>query len=712
MFFTRVVNQRCTTLHALKRNSSKAFAGVLMATATTLLIPVAEARVTKLEITETKDAFGGYVFPIAGKFQRLTGVIYGELNPNAPLNSKITDIKLAPKTSNGNVAYKSTFYILRPADLTKSNGKTIWGMANRGGVGGTGMLRLTGGNDPASTSANLADVFALPQGWSFINFGYDQSAGEFGSGSATFNQTIDLPVAVNANGSVITGPAYEYISMGNSTTKTSSLTYPAANTTDKTTPKLTQRKLLNDTPVVVPASGWEYVDENTIGLTGGATFAANEIYEFEYTAKNPTVNGIGFAAARDILDFFKNATADDAGTLNPLKGAAKIVVTINTSLPSRWINQFVTLGFNQTETGRRAIDGAENWIGAFNGVQANVRFGYPGSTRRNRQQLQYPEGTFPFSFTRSFDPISGKTAGRMDECETTATCPFILNPFSANEVAVKPASLGTTDTTGGLDLPDHPMVRNYLFTGMQHGSGNAAGNCDALQNNTDQNPALRALFVALDQWITNGTEPPPSAVPKLADGTYVPPFPQSGVGFPNIPGVRYTPNLFSTTYYFNLGPRYETEGIMDNFPPHLVAPFFNNPANGPIYPQFVEKTDADGNGIAGVRMWNVAVPLATYRGSALRNATAGDGEGCEGSGSRFPFPKTKADRIATGDPRLSIEERYPSFTGYYYMLAAAINDLVARRFMLGDDAFREFNRGLLALQATGLYKNAMTVDVE
>jgi len=212
----------------------------------------------------------------------------------------------------------------------------------------------------------------------------------------------------------------------------------------------------------------------------------------------------------------------------------------------------------------------------------------------------------------------------------------------------------------------------------------------------------RALWEAMDQWSTTGKLPPDSMVPRLADGTLVPPLPQSASGFPNIPGVTYT-GLKSTRYRFNYGPNFFATGVMTTYPPVVSSPIFDNPANGPIYPSFVPKVDPDGNEIAGIRLPDVRVPIRTYSGWSLRSG-AWANDGCEGSGQSVAFPTTKAAREATGDPRLSIEERYSNFFDYYYKVSKAVGDLVAERFMLPEDAGVAMNRMLNAGFATGSIK--------
>jgi hypothetical protein len=345
------------------------------------------------------------------------------------------------------------------------------------------------------------------------------------------------------------------------------------------------------------------------------------------------------------------------------------------------------------------------WVAAADGINMNYRFSQPGRTERNRQDQLYAEGVFPFANQHLTDPISGRSGGRYDACMKTNTCPLAMEIYSSNEYWVKAASLFHTDTMGTKDLPDHPMARLYLISGHQHGGpGNPAakGACQQFQNPLDSAPVQRALWDALDQWATKGIAPPPSTVPRLADGTLVPPLPQSAAGFPKIPGVTYT-GLKSTRYLLNYGPHFYSAGIMTINPPVTSTPFFDNPANGRIYPTYVPKTDADGNEIAGVRLADVSVPLATYTGWALR-AGAQANDGCEGTGQMIPFPRTKADRIASGDPRLSVEERYPSLAAYSSAVTKAVNDLVAKRLMLKEDADANIARLIQAGRATGVLK--------
>src|ERR1041385_4154378 len=278
----------------------------------------ADARITKLKIvTKESPTFGGYTFPGVGQYEKLVGKAYGELDPNDPKNAVIVDIKLAQIDARGKVEYAFDFYILKPIDLSKGNHKVMYEPPNRGRKTHASLNRGAGSNDPGSTTnpQELANLFLPPRGYTMVWSGWSDSAGDDNS---DYNTTITLPVAKNPDGSPITGPSYEYIVSGAASYE---LNYPAA-TRDQSKATLTHRVHLDDVPEVVPPSGWAYgADGTTIHLLpDGTRFKANDIYEFSYTAKDPTVNGIGFAAVRDFNAFLRYEKADESGTANPMAG--------------------------------------------------------------------------------------------------------------------------------------------------------------------------------------------------------------------------------------------------------------------------------------------------------------------------------------------------------------------------------------------------------
>jgi hypothetical protein len=152
--------------------------------------------------------------------------------------------------------------------------------------------------------------------------------------------------------------------------------------------------------------------------------------------------------------------------------------------------------------------------------------------------------------------------------------------------------------------------------------------------------------------------------------------PQAALGFPNIPGVTYT-GLITVRHLFDFGPRFDNLGIMDVNPPAYIG--------RPIYRNFVSKVDVDGNEVAGVRLPPVAAPVATLTGWALRRAGFAENDGCEGSGQSIAFKTTKAERLAAGDPRLSLQERYQTHDGYVKAVTNAAKKLQKQRLLLSDD---------------------------
>jgi hypothetical protein len=670
------------------------------AVTTALAATVAHARITKIEIDCTisqapsvcpgqAPTFEGRTFGSVGAYEKLRGKAYGALSPADRRNAIITDIELAKRNpATGLVDYSMDIYILKPVDLSRGNHKVYMEVNNRGGKLFGSFNGSSGGNNP-TTAAHAGDAFLMNLGYSLVWNGWDPGAPP-GADRLTINVG---PALKNADGSDITGPSYEYIVFDNATTTSSALAYPAASL-DKSKATLTVRDHLMQPPTTIPETGWSYNATGTAINLNGAPFKQSAIYEFSYTAKDPVVLGIGFAATRDFISFLKHAEADDFSNANPLRGNAQQVLAFTVSQPARFLNEYETLGFNEDEQGRRAIDGILNWIGGGNGVNMNFRFGQTGRTERNRQNHRYPEAPFPFAYPELTDPYTGKTAGRSVRCSATNTCPKAMQANSSNEYWVKTSSL-LHSYPDGSDLPRDPEnVRFYLFSGVEHtGAGsppNSPGSCQQNRNTTNPNPVLRALFVALDEWVTKGATPPKSQVPGPGTRVYSVPVgngvgivPQDELGWPSIPGVAYS-GLITVRHLFNFGARFD-DGIMDINPPNF---------SGPVYPSYVSRVDADGNEIAGIRLPAVAAPIATTTGWALRSAAFGGGpaggnmDGRESSGQEIAFKATKAERLASGDPRKSLEERYKDHAGYVKAVAKEARKLEERRLLLPADVQR------------------------
>jgi hypothetical protein len=626
--------------------------------------------------------FGGTSFGPVGPYQKIVGTATGTIDPNDPHNAVITDLKLAPLNAAGTIDYSMDFYILMPVDPSKGNHKVFIEPPNRGSKQ-FGRFNGSGGGNNPTTAADAGTAFLMNQGYTIVWAAWEPTASR-----TNFSMGVTAPIAKNADGSSITGLDYEYIVFDNATTTSYPTSYNT-NSTDTTQATLTVRDHLTDPPVTVSSTGWAWTSSNTIALLPANTpFKQSSIYELTFTAKDPVVGGVGFAAFRDFASFLRNAKADTNGTPNPLANAAiNRLVVWTLSQPARFMNDFIWLGFNQDLQNRQVFDGVFNWVGAGDGIGLNYRFEQSGRTERNRQNHLYPEAPFPFSYSTLTDPLTGKTDGRDVRCSATSTCPKVMNVISANEYWVKAGSLVHTDLVGN-DVPDPPNVRNYLISGTQHASpaaANSLGVCQQFGNPVDQNPALRALWVALDQWI-DGVAPPPSAVPQRATGTAVfanttadSPLgigvvPQASLGWPTIPRVLYT-GVVTVRNLFNFGAQFAS-GILTINPPQ---------ATGKVYPSFVSRVDSDGNEIAGIRLPPVVAPVGTTAGWNLRAAAFGGNDGCESTGTFVPFAPDGATRTALSDPRLSLTERYGTHAGYVAAVTAAANALAGQRLLLPAD---------------------------
>jgi hypothetical protein len=646
----------------------------------------AQARITRIEITSAQSpTFEGRSFGSVGQYEKLRGRAYGELDPLNPRNAIITDIERAPRNGNGKVEYSMDIFILKPIDLSRGNHRLFVDVNNRGGMR-VGTLNDAGNNNDPTTAAHAGTGFIMNLGYTIVSNGWDPGA------TGATSMKISVPTAVNPAepANPITGPSYEYIVFDNATTTQSALTYPAASL-DKTQAQLTVRQRLDDPPVIVPPSGWEYTSTDGTAirlLPAGTAFEQSKIYEFTYTAKDPIVAGIGLAATRDFISFLRHAAADDYGNANPLASDVQHTFSYSISQPSRYLNDFQNLGFNEDEDGRRVLDGILSHTGGGSGVFINFRFAQPGRTERNRQNHLYPEGLFPFAHQVLTDHLSGKTGGRSERCTATNTCPKRFEVNTSNEYWVKAGSLLHTDTHGR-DLKDPEHVRFYLISGTSHGVGNvnSMGVCQQFLNPTSPYALHRALLVALDEWVSTGKEPPRSQVPRHANhtafalpvaGSQTGVVPPAVLGWPTIPGVTYN-GLITTRYLLDFGPDLD-QGIVSVYPPSV--------AGRPAYPIFVSKVDKDGNELAGVRLPPVEAPIATTTGWGLRRAGFSENEGCESNGQHIALPRTKAQRLASGDPRRSLEERYKDHDGYVKEVRQAAEKLAKDRYLLPADVQR------------------------
>lgn len=639
------------------------------------------AGVQEIRVDTTNVAFGGRSFGPVGQYQQVRGTIVGAVDPADARNAPIVDLANAPRTEAGLVEYEVDFVLLRPADPTRGNHRVVYEPTNRGSIVSLFFLNSASPTNDPSGYLSAGNGFLMRQGYSILSIAWDPTAP-----TDRKSLTATYPVAKNPGGSSIVGPALEEITYDNARTRTHPLTYPPA-TLDKSQATLTVRLRYDDPPVAVPRSGWEYYQGGKgVRLAGGKPFEQSKLYEFTYPAKDPLVVGLAFAAIRDVADFIRNAPTDQVGTPNPLAGQAQQILTFCYSQPCRAMHDFLRLGFNQAAAGGRAVDGIEGLVAGASGAFINYRFAQPGRTMRQHIGRWYPERQFPFANQVITDPVTGQTGGVLRQCTLSNTCPKMLEINTETEYWNKAASLLTTDTLGNdLDLAATPNVRYYLLSSLSHAAEVGTGSCQQLQNPLLPDPAVRALLIALDQWVSTGSEPPANRVPRRGDGTLVPALPQASVGFPAIPGVAYNGRT-TTGDLFDFGSQFD-QGILTTLPPTITPS---------AYPVFVPKTDADGNDLAGIRLPEIAVPVATYSGWNIRSTDYAADDLCNASGQKIPFPTTTAARGASGDPRPSVQERYRSHAGYVARVTVAATNLANDRLLLREDVVRYIAQAVIS----------------
>jgi hypothetical protein len=682
------------------------------------LAPAAsQARIVRVEITQTTPAWGGRNFGEVGGYERVIGKAYGEIDPQSPSNSMIQDIALAPKNARGMVEYSTDIDILRPADRSKSNGVLFFNIINRGNKGGLALFNTDIPGGPANLGnmnavTEAGDGFMQQQGYTVVWFGWQPDV--VGGNS---RMTMQVPVAKNPDGSEITGAVRNELTVFRPATTlplqsgwftAGSKPYPAVSTDNKTAladgflPTLSVRVRENEPRTIIPNAEWSFgsceadkaAAANDWQICYPAAFRPGRLYELTYRAKDPLVLGLGFAAARDLGAFLKASEKDDSGAANPAYVPGAKAIVMGSSQSGRFIRSLIHLGFNKDEAGKIVFEGALPHIGG-GLMPLNVRFGQPGRATTNTTDHLFPGAEFPFAYAKVTDPLTGRTQGILDRCTATGTCPKIVHAATALEMWELRQSLGFTDPLGAKDLDEPANVRSYIMASTQHAPAvlplpakEPFGFCQQQPNPNPHNWTMRALLTHLAAWVKDGAEPPPSSRPTIAAGNLVAP---DQVRFPRIPANAYGGVMRPAVKFVadndplhvqDYGKDYnaaDTSGVISGDPPKLSTA---------RYGALVAQVDADGNDLGGVRNVFAAVPIGTYTGWNYFNKEFFEDGFCTLSGSFIPFAPTKQERLATADPRPSIEERYPTKEAYVAAFRKAADDLVARRFLLPDDAIR------------------------
>ena len=675
----------------------------------------AQARVTRIVIDETipfKPPWMSSRAPIP--YEKIAGRAFGELDPTLPVNAIIQDIDLA-RDKDGKVRYVASFVLYKPVNPRQTSGLMWHDAPNRGGV------------LPMAVQETEAGDVMLASAWQGDNAGGTTVRR---TASVEGGQFLQVPVARNPDGSPVTGKVLGRIV--NRTGKNSQalvvqsspIPYkPVSLDTRQST--LVSRggeamdgKAIDEVAIAPGDWAWARCNESLpfpgspdptqICLKDG--FDRKRLYQVVYTAANPYVLGIGFAAWRDVGHFFKTARADDQGNPNPIAQRVAHSIGRGVSQSGNFLRAWLHLGFNQAEGAGKVHDGI--WpIISNRRLALNVRWAQPDGV----QELYQAGSEGPQWWLPHADPVRRLPAGgTLDRCIASKTCPKIIEHFGSTEVWAMKMTPGWVGTDGKADLPLPEFVRRYYIASSPHGGGaggfnsslpgvelpakgpfcggNNFGNGVLPANPVPHYETFNAIRLHLRNWVTKGIDPPPSRYPTLAaragekTGTLAPAH-KAGIGFPTLPGLRATVperDFIISVLDYDWGPKFnamDLSGIQTNVPP---------PVRRSI-PMFAPKVDADGNELGGVPVVLLDAPLGTYLGW---NITA-DGEKpfhkgqiCNYVGGMIPFATTARERSANGDPRLSLEERYGSHDGYVRAVQRAADRAVRERFLLPQDAAR------------------------
>ena len=441
-------------------------------------------------------------------------------------------------------------------------------------------------------------------------------------------------------------------------------------------------------------------DPTQVCLKSG--FDAARLYQVSFTSHDAYPLGIGFAAWRDLGQFFRTARADDAGTPNPVAGMVTHSIGRGVSQSGNFLRGWLHLGFNQDEAGKQVHDGL--WpIIAGRRIALNFRWAQPdGVLELYQAGSEGPQWWLPQA-----DTVRGlPAAGLLDRCTASRTCPKIIEHFGSAEVWALKLTPEWIGTDARADLPLPANVRRYYIASSTHGGGaggfntslpgaglpTAGPSCPGNNYGTGVLPAnpvshtetVNALRVHFRNWVMRGIEPPASRWPMLADGTLVPAN-KRDIGFPALPGLRPTipePDFIMPVIDYDWGAAFnplDGSGVAGNAPPPIRQ----------VLAMYAPKVDADGNERGGVPVVLLDAPLGTYLGW---NVTAGGaqpfhaGQICNYVGGMLPFAATLAQRVAAGDQRPSLQERYGSHEGYVAAVRKAASRAQEAGFLLAEDA--------------------------
>ena len=641
----------------------------------------AGAEVIHVRIT-SREPFADDVPDKVGRYERIRGRVVYALDPEHEANRAVVDLRLAAQNGEGRVEFYGDFEIIAPLDRSLAQPTVLYDVNNRG--------RRRWGMQPFFLRHGYVTVWS---GW-IAQVPPDPSL-----------LRLEAPVALDEDYVPVTGTVRAEMISDVATDRLAvsdrrQLAFePVVEVLPRAT--LTRRLRERDTPEPIPRDQWEFIltrgpreegsglIEGDIRLEGG--FEPGVIYELTYEALGSVVQGAGFAAIRDFVSFLRH----DDSSMNPLRDArgrplASHVIGEGRSQSGRALRTFLYEGFNADEQGRIVFDGLMPVVAGGGQGFFNHRFASPTRTATEHSGHLYPVDVFPFTYGDETDPFTARTDSLLRRARADGTAPKVMQFDTSSEYWHRSASLVVTDPTGQRDSAIPDDVRVYVFGGSQHGPATGPSDRGQLAPNPNvYQPFLEALFLALDRWVTDGTPPPPSMHPRIADSTLAG-WKADESGWNALPGVRY-PTAIQQPDHLDYGEEFATKRRIDNHPPVR---------SGKRYGVRVPALDADNNETGVLRMPAVVVPVATYTGWNLRNPAIGAPDAPLGlAGGYIAFPRTKADREASGDPRPSVRERYGGFDAYRARIMRAAEALVAEGYLLnehvaGVEARAEANRGL------------------
>jgi len=648
-----------------------------------------EGRVTRLVVESSTPYAGGATFGDHGTFERLTGTVYMEVDPTNPLNAVIVNLDRAPRNENGLVEFSAPFVIIKPVETERGNGKIFYGINNRGN--NIEIQFQTFPVLPSGASSDSGDGIIFRLGYTFVDAGW---AGDITTTATRLG--ADLPVAVQSDGSAIVEPIrIEYTGTGYTLPLKGNDRFRSYETADTNTKRstLTVRDRVDGDRLVVDVDRWAFgrcpdgqasLQPTTTDICLFDGFDPNRIYELIYPAKSPWVMGLGYAVTRDLASFLRYATNDDAGNQNPLLGRGgndiRRAYGFGISSTGMYMRDFLYLGFNEDEESRQVFDAVRILIPGTHRLFANVEYADPNVYSRQDQHTDFVSYSYPpLTYAVTTDPISGIRDGILKRPDTD---PLVFHVDTANEFWQMNASLNVHDGRGEpVQIPE--TVRLYHVASHSHvgASGvsaipTATGTCAyPINGNFSYSTVLRALIVALDEWVDKGIQPPNSIYPDVRDGSLVT-VAEAAKAFPDVPGVVF-PTAANGLAFLDYGPSFSSIGGRLTLLP---------PRRGKRYQVLVPRPDAEGIDAVGIRTVDIAAPVGTNTGWNLRAAGPREMDLCGLSGSFTPFARTRVERLANSDPRLSLEERYGDHAGFVAAVSEAARGLVDQRFLLDEDA--------------------------